>query len=44
MLPNERGVPETDGMGEASASASALVAIVEVVCGDTHLGATEGDW
>ena len=38
VLPDKRGVPETDGMGEALASAE--VAIVGVVRGHKHLEAT----
>ena len=38
VLPGKRGVPETDGMGQALASSS--VAIVGVGGGDKHLEAT----
>ena len=41
MLPDKRGVPETDRMGEASALAEEEVAIVGVVGRDKYLEATE---
>ena len=40
VLPDERGVPETEKMGEAAA----LVVIVGVVGGDKRLEAIEGNW
>ena len=41
VLPDERGVPETDDMGQALASA--LVEIVGVGGGEKHLVATTAD-